>query len=125
MARSGLSDGSAAITGLISTSARPAEAAKITEPMKIPAKAVEGKNVGHSAYTSSPTTVSAGMTRTVLRILNLCEKKENTRSMPSCVQKLTSTNSPKRVKEMPYMSRNVRNRIGDRLAHTDMEILVV
>ena len=42
-----------------------------------------------------PTTASAGVSRTVSGMLNLCEKNEKIRSMSSWVEKLISTKSPK------------------------------
>ena len=73
MSRSGLSDGSAAITGLISTSARPAAAEKITVPKTIKRYARLGKSGGNAANRTSPVTVKRGIIRTVFVMLNLCE----------------------------------------------------
>ena len=62
---------------------------------------------------------------TVLDMLNLCEKKENIKSIISCVKKLISTSNPKSEYEIPYNERKVRNRRGGRFPTIDIDILTV
>ena len=68
---SGSSDGIAAITGLVSTSQRPLEAAKIIVPTTRPTYAVEGDKSGHRANMSSPENVRTGINLIDFLILNL------------------------------------------------------
>ena len=59
------------------------------------------KRKGVAANKSSPRVAITGENLTVFAILNLWEKKENARSIRSCVAKLISTSVPKREKETP------------------------
>ena len=67
----------------------------------------------------------AGVFCTVFGILNLCEKNENIKSIPSCVEKLINTNNPNKDYEIPYKDLNVKKSIGDKFATTDIVIFVV
>lgn len=101
---SGVFDGIAATTGLSKTSLKPAETEKIHVPITSPKKAYCGKSQGTMQYTSNPNDVMSGITVTVFLILKREEKKVNTKSMASWVQKFIATKDPKSVYEILYIS---------------------
>ena len=98
---------------------------KITVPIQRPAKAYCGNKTGRPAYTKKPKSASKGILFTVLVRFILWEKKESARSTKSWVKKFTSTKNPKREKEIPYSSRKVRNKMGDKQEVPDMVILAL
>jgi hypothetical protein len=110
-----LSEGSAAITALRSTSARPDDAEKMIVPMTSPRYAQEGKNVGQRTKMTRPSTLIRGVSLTVMGILNLCEKKLKTRSTSSCVEKFKSTKRPRSENDIPNLLWKVKKSIGGRL----------
>jgi hypothetical protein len=120
---SGFSLGIAAITGLISTSAKPLDAENITVPRTSPKYTDDGKITGARAKSPRPARVRTGIILTARGILNLWEKNENIRSTVSWVTKLIRTKRPRRVYEIPYKERNVRKRIGERLPTMDIDTL--
>ena len=97
----GLSEGIAAIVGLNSTSESPAATEKISVPINIPQNSWLLNKKGESAKRNNPVAVIRGMIFTIIFGLNFFEKKVKTKSMPSCVMKLTSTSVPKSVHEIP------------------------
>ena len=113
-----MSEGSAAITALRSTSARPDDAEKMIVPTTSPRYAQEGKNVGQRTKMTRPSTLIRGVSFTVRGILNLCEKKLNIRSTISWVEKLKSTKRPRSEKDIPNLLWKVRKSMGGRLPIT-------
>ena len=107
--------------GLIRTSASPAPKEKIIVPITKHKYSFPGKNCGVTANTVIPINVITGISLTVNGMLNLCEKKENTRSIANCVTKFISTNAPKSEYEILYNSRKVRNNSGDIFATIAIE----
>jgi hypothetical protein len=100
--------------GLISTSPSPAADAKIIVPITSPTYSLPLKITGERAYIRNPIIAITGIALTIRGILNLCEKKENIRSIKSCKKNAIKTNSPSRVKEILYVELKVENSIGER-----------
>jgi hypothetical protein len=110
--------GIAATTGLSSTSESPEATENITVPVTIHKNAASGNTIGRIAYIISPTNTMSGVALTVLCMLKCAEKKVNTKSIMSCAEKLITTRNPSKEYERLYISLNVRNKSGDKLADT-------
>ena len=81
---SGSFAGMVANTGLTNTSPKPDETEKTIVPRRSPIYTFS-KITGARANKINPRVQIKGIVLTVFAILNLCEKKENIRSMDNCV----------------------------------------